>query len=329
LPELERIRSILSQEELFVVVQDCFLTETAMLADLVLPAAMWGEKTGTFTNADRTVHLSPKAVDPPGQARSDFDIFIDFARRMHLTDKDGGPLPPFDIPEEAFDAFAQLSRGRPGDYGGMSYARLEDQGWLRWPCPDAKSRGADRLYTDHLFPTQTEYTEEYGHDLLTGAAFEEEDHRALGAEGKAILKAAAFLPPPDPLDDDYPLQLSTGRRVHHWHTRTKTARAAQLQAAAPEVSIELHEDDARRLEIAEGDRCRVVSRRGSVEGPAALGGPRPGHVFVPFHYGYWDRDDSGPNGAQRAANEMTITDWDPVSKQPLFKVSAVRVEKIA
>src|SRR5919206_2244997 len=103
LPELHRIRSILSQERLFVVVNDGFMTETAQLADVVLPAAMWGEKTGTYTNADRTVHLSEQAVQPPGEARSDLAIFVDYARRMNLVDKDGAPLLAFATPEEAFD----------------------------------------------------------------------------------------------------------------------------------------------------------------------------------------------------------------------------------
>src|SRR5437868_10207710 len=104
LPELHRIRKVLAKHDLFVVVQDAFLTETAELADVVLPAALWGEKTGTFTNADRTVHLSLKAVDPPGEAKSDLDIFLDYARRMDFRDKDGEPLPAWNTPEEAFEA---------------------------------------------------------------------------------------------------------------------------------------------------------------------------------------------------------------------------------
>src|SRR5205807_5355044 len=103
LPELSRIRNILSQRSLFVVAQDAFLTETAELADVVLPAAIWGEKTGTYTNADRTVHISDKAVDPPGEARSDFHVFVEYAQRMGLSVKDGAPLLPWSSPEEAFE----------------------------------------------------------------------------------------------------------------------------------------------------------------------------------------------------------------------------------
>ncbi|MCY1158952.1 MAG: molybdopterin oxidoreductase, partial [Citricoccus sp.] len=121
LPELARIRSILEQERLFLVVQDLFLSETAQLADVVLPAATWGEKTGTFTNVDRTVHLSEKAVEPPGEARPDLDIFVDYARRLGLRDKDGEPLVKWRTPEEAFEAWKECTRGRPCDYTGLSY----------------------------------------------------------------------------------------------------------------------------------------------------------------------------------------------------------------
>jgi ferredoxin-nitrate reductase len=134
LPELPRIRSILGSEDLFVVVQDAFLTETARLADVVLPTAIWGEKTGTFTNADRTVHLSERAVDPPGQARSDLDIFLDYAARMDFRDRDGRPLIGWHDPEGAFEAWKACSKGRPCDYSGLSYERLRDAGASSGPA---------------------------------------------------------------------------------------------------------------------------------------------------------------------------------------------------
>jgi anaerobic selenocysteine-containing dehydrogenase len=124
---------------------------------------------------------------------------------------------------------------------------------------------------------------------------------------------------------DYPLVLTTGRTVYHFHTRTKTARAPQLDAAAPEAWVELAAQDADELGIREGDLVRVDSPRGALQAPARISGIRPGVVFVPFHYGTWDAAGSGPSGT---ANELTITSWDPVSKQPLFKVAAVRVTKV-
>src|SRR5215212_4338438 len=169
LPELERIRSILSDERLFVVVQDLFLTETAELADVVLPAATWGEKTGTFTNADRTVHLSEKAVEPPGEARADLDIFLDYARRMDFRDKDGDPLFKWHDPESAFKAWQACSAGRPCDYTGLSYDRLRAGGETQWPCNERFPDGRERLYTEADFYADPDYCESYGKDLLTGA----------------------------------------------------------------------------------------------------------------------------------------------------------------
>ena len=175
LPELPRIRSILAAEELFVVVQDAFLTETAQLADVVLPTAIWGEKTGTFTNTDRTVHLSERAVDPPGEARSDLDIWLDYARRMAFRDRDGKPLISWQDPEGAFEAWKGCSRGRPCDYTGLTYERLRDASGIQWPCNDQHPDGAERLYNDLVFNTDPEVCENYGHDLLTGAVTTEWD----------------------------------------------------------------------------------------------------------------------------------------------------------
>ena len=326
LPELGRIRSILGSPELFLVVQDIFPTETTALADVVLPAATWGEKTGTFTNADRTVHLSEKAVEPPGEARSDLDIFLDFARRMEFTDKDGGPLVSWHDAESAFRAWQRCSAGRPCDYTGMSYQRLRSRP-LRWPCTDEAPDGTPRLYTDRRFWAAPDVCESYGRDLVTGAAVEETEYRALNPDGRAILKAAEYLAPHEEPGEQYPLQMVSGRTIFHFHTRTKTARAPQLQAAAPDVWVEMCPDDAVALGLTEGTDVLVESPRGAIRAELRLAELRRGTIFVPFHYGYWDLPD-GAHPPGRAANEMTITDWDPVSKQPLFKVCAARVRPV-
>jgi len=327
LPELHRIRSILASEELFVVVQDAFLTETARYADVVLPTAIWGEKTGTFTNTDRTVHLSERAVDPPGEARSDLDIFLDYAARMDFRDRDGQPLIRWHDPESAFEAWKACSKGRPCDYSGMSYDKLRGAGAIQWPCNDEHPDGAERLYTDLHFNTDPEVCENYGHDLLTGAVTTETEYRAGNPAGRAILKAADYQPPHELPSEDYPLLFSTGRTVYHFHTRTKTARARQLNRAAPDAWVELSEADAGRRGIGEGDLVRVESRRGRIEARARITGIAQGTIFAPFHYGYFDTTGSDPDGRPRAANELTLTEWDPVSKQPNYKICAVRVTK--
>ena len=320
LPELGRIRAILGQERLFVVVQDLFPTETTALADVVLPAAGWGEKTGAFTNADRTVHISEKAVDPPGEARPDLEIFLDYARRMDFRDRDGEPLVKWHDPESAYRAWQECSRGRPCDYTEITYERLRAEGGVQW--------GGERLYADGRFFADPDECESYGKDLATGALMEPVEYRALNPEGKAILMAADHAPPSEEPGGDYPLTLTTGRTIWHFHTRTKTARAPELQAAAPDVWAELSAADAERLGVGEGDRVEVATPRGAIVAPVRVGDVRDGVVFVPFHYGYWDEAGGhAPNGRARAANELTITEWDPASKQPLFKTAACRVTR--
>jgi len=310
LPELARIRSILAQDRLFLVVQDCFRIETAELADVVLPAAMWGEKTGVFTNADRTVHLSEKAVDPPGQARSDLDIFCDYARRMDFRDRDGAPFPPWHDAASAYRAWQRASAGRLCDYSGLSWERLRDGG-VQW--------GGERLYTDGGFFAHPDECETYGRDLVTGAPSDASEYRAMNPDGKAMLKPAPYLPPHETPSPEFPFALITGRTIHHFHTRTKTARAPELDAAAPRVWVEVSEVDAEAHGLAEGDLAAITTPRGTVRARVRIGGIRDGVLFLPFHYGYWDADGAAHD---RAANELTITEWDPASKQPLFKTAA-------
>ncbi|MER7539739.1 nitrate reductase [Streptomyces sp. NPDC097704] len=332
LPELSRIRTILAQERLFLVVQDLFLTETAQYADVVLPAATWGEKTGTFTNADRTVHLSDKAVEPPGEARPDLDIFLDYARRMDFRDQDGGPLITWRDPVSAFEAWKRCSAGRPCDYTGLTYEMLREGTGIQWPVGRRAPRGTPRLYTEGISWAHPDTCETYGKDLVTGAADGEDDYRARNPEGKAMLKPAAYMPAHETPSETYPFQLTTGRTLYHFHTRTKTGRSPQLNAAAPEVWVEMSADDATRLDLAEGDVVEVTTPRGALRGQLRITGLRPGVIFVPFHYGYWDTPPgTGPDTSTpgRAANETTITDWDPASKQPLFKTAAAAVTRVA
>lgn len=319
LPELARIRAILGQERLFLVVQDAFRTETAEFADVVLPAALWGEKTGTFTNADRTVHLSEKAVDPPGQAKPDLDIFLDFARRMGFRDRDGAAFPHWHDTESAFEAWKRASAGRPCDYSGLSYDRLRAVSGVQWPCDAEHPDGTERLYGDGRFFAQPDYCETYGKDLVTGAPMEPGEYRAYNPEGKAMLKTADYFPPHEVPGAEFPFSLITGRTLYHFHTRTKTGRTPELNAAAPQVWVEISAHDAKACDIAEGDLTEIRTPRGMVRARARIGGIRDGVLFLPFHYGYWDSSDP------RAANELTFTDWDPVSKQPLFKLAAATI----
>jgi predicted molibdopterin-dependent oxidoreductase YjgC len=230
-------------------------------------------------------------------------------------------------PTHAMQMYRYAEQGSirmPCDYTGLSYAKLHDTSGIQWPCTADAPEGTPRLYTDGIAWAHPDLCESYGKDLETGASQEVVEYRSLNPDGKAMLKAAAYLPPHEEPDEEYPFQLTTGRTIYHFHTRTKTGRAPQLRDAAPDVWVEVSAVDAERLGLAEGDLVEVAGRRGALRGRLRVTGIRPGLLFVPFHYGYWDTGNGsgpGPDTPGRAANETTITDWDPASKQPLFKTA--------
>ena len=319
LPDQNRSRKIL--EKLFVVVQDPFVdTESVDLADIYFPAAMWGEKTGCVTNADRSVNLLLKAVDPPGQARSDLDIFVEVAQRLGFKDKDGKALIAFKQPEEAFDEWRQVSKGRPCDYSGMTYDLILEMGAVRWPCNEQHPQGTERLYEDLKFWTGIDDCESYGADFLTGNKLTRSDYERLDPQGKAFLKPCHWRRQPNPVTDDYPFLLITGRVVYHFHTRTKTGRSEALNRRTPHAYVEIHPEDAEALGIQLGDRVEIISPKGRWEGPAmVVDTVRRGELFMPFHFGYGDQ----------SANQHTWYARDPVSKQPQLKSSPVSIRRLS
>jgi anaerobic selenocysteine-containing dehydrogenase len=193
---------------------------------------------------------------------------------------------------------------------------------IQWPCNDEHPDGTEHIYTDGIFNTMAGYCETYGHDIVTGGEITPEEYKADDPAGKAIIRAADYQAPHEVPDKDYPLWLTTGRLVYHFHTRTKTGRSPQLYNAEPDAYVQISEDDAAALDIKEGDMVHVESPRGEMYAPARIGKIVKGLIFIPFHYGYWDKP-----GRLRAANELTIFEWDAVSKQPHFKYAAVRIEK--
>ena len=175
-----------------------------------------------------------------------------------------------------------------------------------------------------VFNTAPEYCETFGHDLGYRRASEGATvSRADNPQGRAIIKASDYIPPYEQPDKQYPLWLTTGRIVYHFHTRTKTGRVPALEEKAPDAFVEISQEDAASYGVQEGDMLEVRSRRGFARAPARLTGIRRGLLFMPFHYGYWDNNDR-----PRAANELTLPEWDPVSKQPHYKLSAVRIRKV-
>jgi anaerobic selenocysteine-containing dehydrogenase len=283
---------------------------------------MWGEKTGCMTNAERRCSLLVKAVDPPGEARADLDIFIDLARRMGLRDLSGEPLISYTDPEGAFNEWREVSRGTIPDYSGMTYKKLLARGGIQWPCNRANPEGTVRLYEKPVFPTAWEIAEVYEKDIETGHEHTlREYRRKRDPRGRALLIAHDFVEPVEAADKEFPFIAISGRQVYHWHTRTKTAKAPVLADAAPGVFVVLNSADAKRLQIRDGDIVKVTSRRACVEAPARVGRNVPRRtVFIPFHYGELEKNES--------PNNLMPKVWDPVSKQPVQKSAAVRVERV-
>jgi assimilatory nitrate reductase catalytic subunit len=286
-PNMEVLRQALESVE-FLVVQDGFSTPTSELADLVLPAAIWGEKEGTYTNSERRVSKVNRAVNPPGEARPDFDIFLALARKLGKQDE---LFPGWTTTEDAFDEWRRISAGRPCDYSRMTWELIEKHGGIQWPYPaGAKIPETSRLYGDGHFHT---------------------------ADGRARLHCVECEPFPEQPNADYPFVLNTGRTVEHWHTRTKTGRTPILVAMAPRAWLEMNPRDARQLRLAPHDQVDIVSRRSRVRNVElrVTGIVAPGQVFMPFHY------------AEANSNLVTQSAFDPISREPNYKQCAVRVER--
>jgi formate dehydrogenase alpha subunit len=273
-PDLNHVAKALESVE-FLVVQDLFLNETAELADVVLPAASFAEKTGTFTSTERRVHMVRPILPLPGEARPDWQIIGDLANRM-------GAGWHYDSPAAVFDEMAAVTP----QYAGISHERLA-AGGIQWPCPAPDHPGTPIL------------------------------HRERFTRGRGFLAPVDHRPPAEETDDDYPLILSTGRILYHWHGGTLSRRSPGLEAIAPESLVEIHPADATSLGIADGDRVRVASRRGEVVARAQLTRRSPrGTIFMNFHF------------AEAATNLLTISAVDPTAKIPEYKVCAVRVERL-
>lgn len=264
----------------FLVVQDGFHpTPTSDFAHLVLPAAIWGEKEGTYTNSERRVSKVNRVVLPPGEARADFDIFLDLAERLGVKNE---LYPGWTSTHDAWLEWRRVSAGRMCDYSNFTWQQIEEEGGVQW--------GGERLYADGIFPTP---------------------------DGRAILHNVPCDPFVEQPNDDYDFVLNTGRTVEHWHTRTKTAQVAMLDAMVPNAWLEMNPVDATRLKLRPHDRVTVISRRSRVKGLELriTGIVAPGQVFMPFHF------------SEANSNLVTLGAFDPISREPNFKQCAVRIER--
>jgi formate dehydrogenase alpha subunit len=286
-PDITHVRQALKHCE-FLVVQDIFPTETAQLADVVLPGTTFAEKDGTFTGTDRRIQLVRQAIPPLGDARADWAIIADLAQRMADSRFSNSESRfagwQYNSPAQIMDEVAALTP----IYGGVNYQRLERGGFVQWPVPTADHPGTPYL------------------------------HKGKFSRGLGHFVAVPFKEPAEAPDDEYPLTLTTGRIMFHYHTGSMTRRSEKLDQEVPEGYIEISPEDADRLGLGKSEPVRVVSRRGEIETKAWITRRvPPGTVFIPFHF------------AESAANVLTNPVVDPVAKIPEYKVAAVRVEKVA
>ncbi len=287
-PDLNHTRHSLNSTE-FIVVQDLFMSETAQFADVIFPAAASAEKEGAFTNTERRVQRVRKAVEPPGEAKPDDWIIIQIARRMLAL---GATTPDPDAPwaswdyENVADIWKEINALTP-IYAGVTWERLEAGEQLHWPVPSPDHPGTPILHT-------TKFSRGLGRFIAN-------DH----------------VPPAERPDDEFPLVLTTGRVLYHWHGGEMTHRARGLEAMYPQALVEINPKDARKAGIQDGDLIKVASRRGEIISRAQVTDRvEPGLIFTTFHF------------AEAAANFLTNPALDPYAKIPEFKVAAVRVEKV-
>jgi assimilatory nitrate reductase catalytic subunit len=285
LPDATFTKEALDKLEFFAVIE-FFLSETAFHADVVLPGSLHEEDEGTSTSVEgRVIKLNPSKA-PPGEARLDWQILLDIAERLGK-----GRYFPYTSTKEIFDELRVASHGGRADYTGITWERIEDELGVFWPCPEIGHPGTPRLFEGGIFNTPN---------------------------GRGQFQPVRYRPPAEVVDDEYPVWLTTGRVISQYLSGTQTRRIGPLVAQYPEPLCELHPNLAASLGIADGDRVRVTSRRGSMELPAkVVASIRPDTVFIPYHW-----------AGRRSANLLTNRALDPISKIPEFKVSAVRVERI-
>jgi formate dehydrogenase alpha subunit len=273
-PDINHARECMEKLD-FLVVQDIFLSETAEIADVVLPGTTYAEKEGTFTATDRRVQFVDIAVDPQGDSKPDWEIICQLAKQMGATGFD------FSAP---VDIMSEISDLTP-IYGGIRFERLANGNVLHWPCPTEDHPGTPFL------------------------------HKNKFSRGAGKFHAITYKEPAEKIDEEYPLILTTGRIMFHFHTGTMSRRSDKLHKEVPEAYVELHPDDARRIIVGKTPRVRVSSRRGEIELNARVTDRiKPGVVFIPFHF------------AEAAANALTNSAFDPIAKIPEYKVCAVKVE---
>ena len=328
MPDQATVRRALQRAD-FVVLQEAFATaETAQYADLLLPATTWGEKEGTVTNSERRISRVRAAVPPPGEARHDWAIAVQFARRLERQLRPGAPsLFPYDGPEDIWNEHRESTRGRDLDITGLSWAQLEAKGPQQWPClAEAPGRG-DKLGSSVNVPGAEGPLAQGRRDL--GKARLYEDGVFPTPDGRARFAAHIWQPLAEPAGPRYPFSLLTGRLRDQWHGMTRTGTLGRLFGHVAEPCVQMHPQDMQRSGLADGDLVHVTSRRGSivlpVQADASLG---MAQAFIAMHWGASFLVGNSSTGKRLAGvNALTTPAFCPTSKQPELKHAAVKILK--
>ncbi|HEY2865668.1 MAG TPA: formate dehydrogenase subunit alpha [Pyrinomonadaceae bacterium] len=285
LPDINRMRQSLEGLE-FNVNIDFFMSESSRYADVVLPGTSWAEDDGVTASSEARVVKINKAIEPVGDSREDWWILQEVARRMGR-----GKYFNFNSAREIFDEMRVASKGGKADYYGITYEKIDRQNGVVWPCPSEESTGTPRLFNDKTF---------------------------YHPDGKARFHPIEYKGPNEVPDDEYPMILTSGRVVYQYLSGNQTRRIGFLVQQCPEPYVEIHPDTAKKMNIVDGERVKVVSRRGEGVFPALVVKTiRPDTIFIPYHW-----------GEQLSVNQLTNPALDPTSKIPEYKACAARIEKI-
>jgi nitrate reductase NapA len=296
LPNLNALKK--TAKNCFIVVAEPFSdARTLEIADVVLPAALWVEKEGVYGQTERRYQLIEKRVEPPGEARSDLDILVDLAKWLKLD-----RIITAHTPEAVWKEWSAFSASSKYNFKGITYARLKKERGLQWPCPTEDHPGTKRRFVggDDPLVTPGKTIEFYGKP-----------------DKKAVIFLRPYRPSPEQVSARYPFLLTTGRVLEQWHTGTITDKIKELSQASGRGRLTMNPQDAHRLGIATGDSVKVVSAFGELTLDAAVSdSPKAGVLFATFF------------DAKRLINNVVAPHVDPVSKQPEYKVTAVRIEKV-
>ena len=287
-PDTKHIRHCLEELD-FLLLQEIFPSETAAYADVLLPGATFAEKTGTFTNTERRVQMVRKAIEPLGDSKPDWWILSELAKKLKVRISDrfqkDAPYAGWEY-QDTVEIMTEINAVTPS-YGGITHARLEAGERLQWPCPTAEHPGTPILHTKQF------------------------------TRGKGKFMPIDHVPPAEKPDDDYPMIMSTGRVLYHWHGGQMTRRAAGIMQVYGEALVEVNPDDAVKIGLNGRNILRITSRRGSIEAKAwVTDRVPPGMVYANFHF------------PEASANELTHATLDPVAKIPEYKITAVKVELV-